>query len=168
MLGVVGYGCCSKRCIPTGWTAEDLQVVLKRCAGNAIGWFSELDPTVLVLLLTGALGVHPSEEEAPPVEPAAMARHAPLLVADLLAVTGRPLADYLDAALGRALHRADDGTCRRAPGQASATASRWRSSGAAAGPVRRMTRSGGSDPALRPIPPSTDPEYGQQGGELRG
>ena len=28
-----------------------------------------------------------------------MARHAPLLVADLLAVTGRPLADYLDAAL---------------------------------------------------------------------
>ena len=84
---------------PDGLDSEDLQVVLKRCAGNAIGWFSELDPTVLVLLLTGALGVHPSEEEAPPVEPAAMARHAPLLVADLLAVTGRPLADYLDAAL---------------------------------------------------------------------
>ncbi|WP_246017156.1 hypothetical protein [Micromonospora pisi] len=84
---------------PDGLDSDDLQVVLKRCAGDALGWFPELDPTVLVLLLTAALGVHPSEEEAPPVEPAAMARHAPLLVADLLAVTGRPLADYLDAAL---------------------------------------------------------------------
>ncbi|MFI6762726.1 hypothetical protein ACIBF5_26700 [Micromonospora sp. NPDC050417] len=84
---------------PDGLDSDDLQAVLKRCAGNALGWFPELDPTVLVLLLTAALGVHPSEEEAPAVEPAAMARHAPLLVADLLAVTGRPLADYLDAAL---------------------------------------------------------------------
>lgn len=82
-----------------GLDSDDLQVVLKRCVGAALGWFPELDPTVLVLLLTAALGVHPSEEEAPPVGAAAMARHAPLLVADLLAVTGRPLADYLDAAL---------------------------------------------------------------------
>ncbi|MEV4626684.1 hypothetical protein AB0J90_10415 [Micromonospora sp. NPDC049523] len=84
---------------PDGLDSDDLQAVLKRCAVDNIGWFPDLDPTVLVLLLTAALGVHPSEEEAPRVEPAAMARHAPLLVADLLAVTGRPLADYLDAAL---------------------------------------------------------------------
>ncbi|WP_326561341.1 hypothetical protein [Micromonospora sp. NBC_01796] len=84
---------------PDGLDSDDLQVVLKRCAVDNIGWFPELDPTVLVLLLTAALGVHPSEEEAPRVEPAAMARHAPLLVADLLAVTRRPLADYLDASL---------------------------------------------------------------------
>jgi hypothetical protein len=84
---------------PDGLDSDDLQVVLGRCARSASGWLPELDVTVLVLLLTGALGVHPSEEEAAPVEPAAMARHAPLLVADLLAVTGRPLADYLDLAL---------------------------------------------------------------------
>ena len=57
-----------------------------------------LAPAVLLVLLAGALGVYdPGDDENPP-GPAAVARHAPLLVADLLAVTGRPFAEYLTAA----------------------------------------------------------------------
>ncbi|RQX21270.1 hypothetical protein DLJ57_26800 [Micromonospora chalcea] len=49
-------------------------------------------------VLAGGLGGHdPGDDENPP-GPAAVARHAPLLVADLLAVTGRPFAEYLTAA----------------------------------------------------------------------
>lgn len=84
---------------PDGLAGEDVQAVLERCARTNIGWFADLDVSVLALLLTGALGVHQMAEEMPPADPAAVARHAPLLVADLLAVTGRPVGDYLDAAL---------------------------------------------------------------------
>jgi hypothetical protein len=84
---------------PDGLDGEDVQAVLERCARSAAGWLPRLDVTVLALLLIGALGVHQSDEEAPAVDPSEMARHAPLLVADLLTVTGRPVADYLDAAL---------------------------------------------------------------------
>lgn len=84
---------------PDGLAGEDAQVILVRCAGSAAGWFSGLDVAVLLLVLTGALGLHQPAEEAAPVDPAAVTRHAPLLVADLLAVTGRPLRGYLDLAL---------------------------------------------------------------------
>ena len=53
---------------------------------------------MVLVLLAGALGVYdPDGDESPP-DPAALARHAPLLVADLLAATGRPLDGYLAAA----------------------------------------------------------------------
>ncbi|MFC6016623.1 hypothetical protein ACFP2T_10465 [Plantactinospora solaniradicis] len=84
---------------PDGLAGEDVQAVLERCARTNIGWVPDLDVSVLALLLTGALGVHQMAEEMPPADPAAVARHAPLLVADLLAVTGRSVGDYLDAAL---------------------------------------------------------------------
>ncbi|MEO3929808.1 hypothetical protein ABGB07_39035 [Micromonosporaceae bacterium B7E4] len=84
---------------PDGLAGEDVQAVLVRCARSNAGWLSGLDVGVLALLLTGALGVHQMADEAPPPGPAAVARHAPLLVADLLAVTGGAVDDYLAAAL---------------------------------------------------------------------
>ncbi|WP_422769039.1 hypothetical protein ACN28C_19905 [Plantactinospora sp. WMMC1484] len=84
---------------PDGLAGEDVQAVLVRCARANAGWLPGLDVGTLAMLLTGALGVHEMAEQAPPAEPAAVARHAPLLVADLLAVTGGAAGDYLAAAL---------------------------------------------------------------------
>ncbi|AVT35475.1 hypothetical protein [Plantactinospora sp. BB1] len=84
---------------PDGLAGEDVQAVLVRCARSNAGWLPGLDVGVLALLLTGALGVHQMTDEAPPADPAAVARHAPLLVADLLAVTGGAVGDHLAAAL---------------------------------------------------------------------
>jgi hypothetical protein len=84
---------------PDGLAGEDVQAVLARCARTNVGWLPGLDVSVLALLLIGALGVHQTAEEAPPADPVEVARHAPLLVVDLLTVTGRPVGDYLDAAL---------------------------------------------------------------------
>lgn len=83
---------------PDGLDGDDVRQVLERCVRSAATWWSEVDPHVLLVLLAGALGVYdPGDDDNPP-DPAAVARHAPLLVADLLAVTGRPFADYLSAA----------------------------------------------------------------------
>jgi hypothetical protein len=46
----------------------------------------------------GSDGVHDSDGEARPLSPADVALNAPLLIADLLALSGRGLAGYLDAA----------------------------------------------------------------------
>ncbi|WP_199737170.1 MULTISPECIES: hypothetical protein [Micromonospora] len=83
---------------PDGLDGDDVRQVLERCVRSAATWWPEVDPHVLLVLLAGALGVYdPGDDDAPP-DPAAVARHAPLLVADLLAATGRPLADYLTLA----------------------------------------------------------------------
>jgi hypothetical protein len=84
---------------PDGLAGEDVHAVLDRCARSAVPWVPGVDPAVLVVLLTGALGVHQPDEEAAPPGELDIARHAPLLVADLLDVAGRPLAGYLDLAL---------------------------------------------------------------------
>ncbi|MFG3604574.1 hypothetical protein [Micromonospora chersina] len=83
---------------PDGLDGDDVRQVLERCVRSNAAWRPDVDPHVLLVLLAGALGVYdPGDDDAPP-DPAAIARHAPLLVADLLAATGRPLADYLSAA----------------------------------------------------------------------
>ncbi|MEV0805685.1 hypothetical protein [Micromonospora sp. NPDC050200] len=83
---------------PDGLDGDDVRQVLERCVRAAAPWRPDVDPHVVLVLLAGALGVYdPGEDDAPPV-PAAIARHAPLLVADLLAVTGRPVEGYLGAA----------------------------------------------------------------------
>ncbi|WFE32584.1 hypothetical protein [Micromonospora sp. WMMD975] len=83
---------------PDGLDGDDVRQVLERCVRSSAAWWPEVDPHVLLVLLAGALGVYdPGDDENPP-DPGAVARHAPLLVADLLAVTGCPLADYLTAA----------------------------------------------------------------------
>ncbi|MEU2615858.1 hypothetical protein ABZ570_30450 [Micromonospora sp. NPDC007271] len=83
---------------PDGLTGDDVRQVLEGSVRSAAPWWPDVDPHVLLVLLASALGVYePGDDDSPP-DPAAIARHAPLLVADLLAATGRPLADYLAAA----------------------------------------------------------------------
>ncbi|MFE9691996.1 hypothetical protein [Micromonospora sp. NPDC005806] len=83
---------------PDGLDGDDVRQVLERCVRSSAEWCPDVDPHVLLVLLASTLGVYdPGDDDAPP-DPAAIARHAPLLVADLLAATGRPVADYLTAA----------------------------------------------------------------------
>jgi hypothetical protein len=83
---------------PDGLDADDAQQALERAVRAVIGWFPQVDVTALVVVLGGSLGLHPEDGQAPPVTPLDVARHAPLLVADLLAARHRPLRPYLDAA----------------------------------------------------------------------
>jgi hypothetical protein len=90
---------------PDGLAGEDVHDALTACVRSAVGWFPRVQPHALVVVLTGALGVHqpteaeldPDDERPPAVTAADLARHAPLLIADLLA-GGRRLAPYLAAA----------------------------------------------------------------------
>lgn len=76
---------------PDGLSGDDVRAVLLRCARTQ----PRADPDALLILLGGALGVHPDAEDARPVD---VARQAPLLIADLLAVADAPLTGYLAAA----------------------------------------------------------------------
>ncbi|WBB65987.1 hypothetical protein [Micromonospora sp. WMMD812] len=83
---------------PDGLDGDDVRQVLERCVRAAAPWRPDVDPHVLLVLLAGALGVYDPDADETPPDPPAIARHAPLLVADLLAGTGRPLDAYLSAA----------------------------------------------------------------------
>ncbi|MEV1288728.1 hypothetical protein [Micromonospora sp. NPDC049679] len=83
---------------PDGLDGDDIRAVLARAVRGAAEWQPTVDAHVMLVLLAGALGVYdPDDDEAPP-DRGELARHAPLLVADLLTGSGRPLADYLTAA----------------------------------------------------------------------
>jgi hypothetical protein len=88
---------------PDGMDGEDLRAVLTDCATAAGAWKSEVDPSVLLVVLTGALGLSDPDEQ-PALPPAAVARNATLLLAHLLG--DRALARYLDAAFAE-LQRAE-------------------------------------------------------------
>jgi hypothetical protein len=81
---------------PDGVDGDDLRTVLDGCTRWALAWLPETDPEVLLILVAGALGVHPDEADgiARP-KPAAVALHAPLLVAYLLGAPQRHLEPYL-------------------------------------------------------------------------
>ncbi|WP_405140732.1 hypothetical protein OG589_27685 [Sphaerisporangium sp. NBC_01403] len=85
---------------PDGLTADDVQAMVGRCVRSAAAWFPDVDPHVLVMLVAGALGLHQHETESLRLDAMDVARHAPLLVADLLALSGRPLDACLAAAFG--------------------------------------------------------------------
>lgn len=83
---------------PDGLDSDDVRQVLEHCVRAAAQWRPDVDPHVVLVLLAGALGVYdPGEDDSPP-DAVVLARHAPLLVADLLAVTGRPVEGCLGAA----------------------------------------------------------------------
>nr|WP_201749014.1 hypothetical protein [Micromonospora acroterricola] len=83
---------------PDGLDGDDVRQVLEGCVRSAADWLPAVDPHVVLVLLAGALGVYdPGDDDNPP-GPAAVARHAPLLVADLVSAAGRPLDGYLAAA----------------------------------------------------------------------
>ena len=81
---------------PDGLTADDIRTVLAGCVRVAVPWHPRTDPQVVLWLLAGALGVL-DEDGTPAPKPDALARHAALLIADLLA--GRPAAAWLTGAL---------------------------------------------------------------------
>lgn len=83
---------------PDGLTGDDVREVLTRCVRGAAPWRTDVDPHVVLVLLAGALGVYDPEGDESPPDASALARHAPLLLADLSAETGVPLDDYLAAA----------------------------------------------------------------------
>jgi hypothetical protein len=84
---------------PDGMDGEDVRAVLIGCVAGP----SEVDPAVLLVVLTGALGLSDPDEQ-PALPPADVARHAVLLLAHLL--QGRPPGPYLDAAFAE-LERAE-------------------------------------------------------------
>jgi hypothetical protein len=88
---------------PAGVSSDDLLELIKSCARTSIGWYPEVDIEVLVVVLTGALGVHEPDLEPRRFSPLDVARHAPLFIAELLAAGARnparaPLTYYFAAA----------------------------------------------------------------------
>jgi len=86
---------------PDGLTGDEVRDVLERCVRGAVSWQGDVDPHVVLLLLAGALGVL-EEDDAPPPKPEVLARHAALLMADLLGP--RPIPPFLTAALAEIEH----------------------------------------------------------------
>lgn len=103
--------------LPDGVDGDDLREIIHRGARTAAPWFPDVDPGVMVVVLSGALGIHPDTppdpstgEERPPepddpwdaVPPrpsaAEVTQHAVVLLADLLSLRGRPLRGYLESA----------------------------------------------------------------------
>ena len=83
---------------PDGLDADDLRDAVLATAGTAT-WFTELDPRILVVVLTAALGEHPDPEEIPRLGHALVLQHSVLLVHELVAGGATPLRRRLDAAL---------------------------------------------------------------------
>jgi hypothetical protein len=87
---------------PDGVASDDLLELIKSCVRTSFGWYPAVDVQVLIVVLTGSLGVHEPDDEPRKVTPLEVARHAPLFIAELLAAPGsaartddpRPLSAY--------------------------------------------------------------------------
>jgi hypothetical protein len=77
---------------PDGLGADDVRAALASCVRS----WPEANPQVVLWLLAAALGVL-DEDGAPPPKPEVLARHAAVLLTDLLA--GREIAPWWTAAL---------------------------------------------------------------------
>lgn len=97
MLGAV-IGSLLESLHPAGLTGPDVGVVLSRCVRATAPWI-EVDPAALVVVLTGSLGVLDAEDQPADLDVEQVARHAPLLIADLLRASGQTLEPVLVAAL---------------------------------------------------------------------
>lgn len=73
---------------PDGLDGDDVRGVLEHCVRSAAPWQPDVDPHVVLVLLAGALGVYEDDGEPAP-KPETMARHAALLIVDLLGGVGR-------------------------------------------------------------------------------
>lgn len=69
---------------PDGLSGDDIHLVLDRCARDAGAWCPEVDPSMMLVVLAGALGVHDDEPDRLVLGPLDVARQAPLIIADLL------------------------------------------------------------------------------------
>jgi hypothetical protein len=59
-------------------------------ARTSLRWYPQIDVNALVVVLTGALGLHEPEEEPRTFTPLDVARHAPLFIRELLATDRTP------------------------------------------------------------------------------
>ncbi|GAB6897217.1 hypothetical protein [Kineosporia succinea] len=86
---------------PDGLAADDLLELIRGCARRAFAWYPGIDVNALVVVLTGALGLHEDDENPQRYTPAQVAQHAPLFITELLSQP-RPapltLPQYLRAA----------------------------------------------------------------------
>jgi hypothetical protein len=93
-----------------GVDADDVRTLVADAVTAAAPWWPAVDPDALVVVVAGALGVHPEvyppttdddgaprDEPAPLPSPDAVTRHALLLVTTLLAARGGRLRAYLEA-----------------------------------------------------------------------
>jgi len=94
-----------ERLHPDGLTGEDAAEVLGRCA-RAGRWLPDLDVQVLLVLVTGALGLLDVADQPVALSPTAVVRHLPLLITSLLRDTGTTLAPALEGAMAE-LRRAE-------------------------------------------------------------
>ncbi|RCG22847.1 hypothetical protein DQ384_34930 [Sphaerisporangium album] len=83
---------------PDGLTADDVRGLVGHCVRSAAEWFPGVEADVVVILVAGALGLHQSGPEGFTLDGAEVARHAPLLITDLLAASGRSWNEVLAAA----------------------------------------------------------------------
>jgi len=84
---------------PDGLSSADAQDLIEHCVEQA-GWYSELDPEVLVVVLLGAFGAHDPDQQ-PGLPPTTVAQHAAVLLVDLLTGAAETEPGKLDLA-GRA------------------------------------------------------------------
>ena len=96
---------------PDGVDADDVRAVTADAVTAVAAWWPSVDPDALVVVVAGALGVHPEafpatdgaeddgaprDEPAPLPTPDAVTRHALLLVARLLTARGGRVRTYLE------------------------------------------------------------------------
>lgn len=91
---------------PDGIDGDDLRAALAGCLRRC-AWCPDVDPAVLAVVLTGALGVHEDDPEGRHA-PEPVARHAVLLVADLLGSAPGGFGPRLDAAWAELARTAED------------------------------------------------------------
>ena len=84
---------------PDGLSADDLREVLTGCFRAAAAWYPGVDATLLIVVLSNALGIGDPDDEPRQANPADVVAHAAVLTADLVTAVGRPVAGYLDLAL---------------------------------------------------------------------
>jgi hypothetical protein len=94
-----------ERSHPDGLDSDAAARVLHGCLRAAAAWYEPLDGDLVIMALTGALGITPDPDESPPPAGPAVVAHGLMLIADQLTVLGQQLPPVLDAAL-RELMRA--------------------------------------------------------------
>jgi hypothetical protein len=89
---------------PDGLDGEDARAVLEHAARATLPWLPSLDVNILLTVLAGALGVLDPDAEPYPASPLELARHASILIADLLgpSADAQPLVDAAIAEIHRA------------------------------------------------------------------
>jgi hypothetical protein len=94
-----------ERSHPDGLDSDDAARVLHSCLRAAAAWYEPLDGDLVIVALTGALGITPDPDEEPAPPGPAVVAHGLLLIADQLTLLGQALPPVLDGAL-RELMRA--------------------------------------------------------------